>query len=201
MKRVGILVLTLAALAGIASAEVKIGFVNSEVILQEYKAVQGVMETFNRDVQGWEAELQQRKKELDDMQRELQQQTLMLSDQRRQEKELEYQRKLTEFEKFKESIWSSDGLIEQRNEELFRPVINKVQTVLEQIAAEDGYDLILDAADSNILYGDPEFDLTQRVLGILNEEAAGTGIGSGTGTGTETSTGETPTEEQPQKQE
>ena len=162
-------VLFLAAAAG-AAAEVRIGFVNSEVILQEYKAVQGAMETFNRDVQSWQDELQQKKGRLDELQKELEHQSLMLSDQRRQEKELEYQRQLTEFEQFKESIWSSDGLIEQRNEELLRPIIARVQAVLEELATEEGYDLILDAADSNILYGDPEFDLTQKVIGRLNGE-------------------------------
>jgi outer membrane protein len=170
MKGACILALGFLALGGTASADMKIAFVNTEVILQQYKAVQGVMETFNRDVQGWDTDLQQKKRELDGLQKEVQQQGLMLSDQRRQEKELEYQRRLTEFEKLKESIWGSDGLIEQRNEELFRPVISKVQSVLEQIAAEDGYDLILDAADNNILYGDPTYDLTTRVIGILNGE-------------------------------
>jgi outer membrane protein len=192
MKAACLLALGLLALGGSASAEMKIAFVNTEVILQEYKAVQGVMETFNRDVQSWDSDLQQKKKELDALQKDVQQQGLMLSDTRRQEKELEYQRRLTEFEKLKESIWGSDGLIEQRNEELFRPVIAKVQSVLEQIAAEDGYDLILDAADNNILYGDPAYDLTTRVIGVLNGEATtpgtttttdGTTIDGGTQTG------------------
>ncbi len=175
MKKTLILGLSLMAVVALAaSAEMRIAFINSEVILQEYKAVQGAVETFNRDVQSWEQELQTRQKELGDLQKELEAQSLMLTDERRQEKELEYQRKLTDFEKFKESVWSSEGLIEQRNEELFRPIIGKVQTVLEQIATQDGYDLIFDAADSNILYGDPEFDLTARVLAILNGESAGT---------------------------
>jgi Skp family chaperone for outer membrane proteins len=86
MKRAWIVALGLTALGGTVSAEVKIGFVNTEVILQGYKAVQGVMETFNRDVQAWESDLQQRKKELDGLQREVQQQSLMLSDPRRQDR-------------------------------------------------------------------------------------------------------------------
>ena len=94
----------------------------------------------------------------------------MLSEERRREKETEYQRRLTDFEQLKESIWAPDGLIEQRNEELLRPIVSRVQSVLEQLATEEGYDLILDAADSNILYGDPDFDLTAQVLGILNGE-------------------------------
>jgi len=160
----------LGILAAGAAAEVRIAFVNSEVILQEYKAVQGAMATFNRDVEGWQTELQERRDELDELQKELEHQSLMLSDERRQEKELEYQRQLNEFEQLKESIWATDGLIEQRNEELLRPIISRIQTVLEELATEDGYDLILDAADSNILYGDPDFDLTSQVLSILNSE-------------------------------
>jgi len=182
MRRVGFITLLLAGLAGTAGAELKIGFVNTEVILQEYKAVQTAMETFNRDVLAWEGDLQQRKQELDDLEREVRHQSLMLSDQRRQDRESEYQRKLAEFEKFKESIWASDGLIEQRNEELLRPIISRVQAALEQIAAEEGYDFILDAADNNILYGDPAYDLTERVLGVLNAEVATSGTTT-TGTG------------------
>ena len=171
MKRACVITLVLLGfLAAGASAEVRIAFVNSEVILQEYNAVQGAMETFNRDVEAWQAELQLKRDELDDLQQQLEHQSLMLSDERRQEKEMEYQRQLNEFEQLKESIWATDGLIEQRNEELLRPIIGRIQTVLEQVATEDGYDLILDAADSNILYGDPDFDLTSKVLGILNGE-------------------------------
>jgi outer membrane protein len=160
-----------------AAAEVRIAFVNSEVILQEFGAVQQAMDTFNRDVEGWQQELAVKQRELEDLQKEIDHQSLMLSDERRQEREREYQRKLAEFESLKESIWSPDGLVEQRNEELMRPIVSRIQSVLEQLATEEGYDLILDAADSNILYGDPSFDLTRRVLDVL-----------GTQTGTQEST-------------
>jgi outer membrane protein len=163
-----------------ATAEVRIAFVNSETILQEYAAVQQAMETFNRDVEGWQQELALKTKELEDLQKEIDQQSLMLSDERRQEKELEYQRRMGDFEKLKESIWSPDGLVEQRNEELMRPIVNRIQAVLEQIATEDGYDLVLDAADSNVLFGDPSLDLTRRVIDALNAGATGTTTDGGT---------------------
>ena len=152
------------------AAELRIGFVNSEMILQEYVAVQQAMETFNRDVEGWQQEMERKTDELEELQQEIDHQSLMLSAERRRERELEYQRQLAEYEKLKETIWAPDGLIEQRNEELLRPIVNRIQAVLEEIAADEGYDLIFDAADSNILYGDPDFDLTSRVLDVLNGE-------------------------------
>jgi len=172
MQRWGMPLLALLLIAAWpAEAELRIGFINSEIILQQYVAVERAMETFNRDVEGWQQELEQMSDDLESLQQELDHQSLMLSDERRQEKELEYQRQLTEYEKLKESIWASDGLVEQRNEELLRPIINSIQAVLEQIATEEGYDFIFDAADNNILYGDPGYDLTDRVVETLNAEA------------------------------
>ena len=173
MRRGLLGVLLLAMVPGSAVAELRIAFVNSEVILQEYKAVQSVVETFNRDVQGWNEEAQRQKSELEAMQREFESQSLMLSDERRQEKELDFQRRLGEYEKFVQSIWGPEGLVEQRNEELLRPIINKVQSLLAKLAVEEEYDFIFDAADNNILYADPEFDITTQVIGMLNSEEGG----------------------------
>ncbi len=155
---------------GQAAAEMSIAFVNSEVILQQYTAVQSVVETFNRDVQSWNEEAQRKKTELENLQQEVESQSLMLSDERRQEKEMDYQRRLGEYEQFVQSVFGPDGLVEQRNEELLRPIINKVQALLVKLAEDEGYDLILDAADNNILYADPEFDITDDVVARLNSE-------------------------------
>jgi outer membrane protein len=151
-----------------AGAELRIAFINSEVVLSEYAAVQTVVETFNRDVQGWNEEAMRRKSELEEMQADLQSQSLMLSDERRQEREMEYQRQLNEYEQFIQSVWGPEGELERRNEELLRPIINEVQTLLAQLAVEEGYDFILDAADNNILYADPDHDITALVVDRLN---------------------------------
>jgi len=170
---VAILLLVGLALAAPARGDVRIAFVNTEIIQRDYKAVQSVIETFNRDVEGWNQEAQRRKQELEGLQRELESQGLMLSDERRQEKEMEHQRRLNEYDQFVQSVFGPDGLAEQRNEELMRPIITKVQALLTKIANEDDYDFILDAADNNILYADPDHDLTQRVLDELNADEGG----------------------------
>ncbi len=160
--------LALIFLTGTAQAELRIAFVNSEVILSDYTAVQAVIETFNRDVEGWNEEALRRKTALEELQKDLESQSLMLSDERRQEREMEYQRQLNEYEQFVQGIWGPEGELERRNEELLRPIINEVQTLLAQLAVEEGYDFILDAADNNILYADPDLDITALVVDRLN---------------------------------
>jgi outer membrane protein len=159
-----------ALLSGMAEAEQRIMFVNTEVVLQQAQAVQEAVATFNRDVEGWNEEAQRKKAELEDLQKELENQSLMLSDERRQEKEMEYQRKLTEYEQFVQSIWGPDGLVEQRNEELLRPILSRIEELLAEMAADEGYDLILNAADNNILYADPDYDITIKLIDLMNSE-------------------------------
>jgi outer membrane protein len=156
--------------AGTARAEVKIGFINSEKILEQSKEARAALDGFQRDVDGWNQEAQQRRKDLDDLTRELGQQSPMLSDEKRREKEQDLQRKLTEYDQFVQSVWGPGGLVIRRNEEVLRPVTSKIQTILDKIGAEEGYDLILDAADGNILYADQELDLTDAVISQLNVE-------------------------------
>lgn len=157
-------------LAGEVRADVKIGYINSQEVLEGYTGTRTALEGFNRDVDGWNQEASARKRELDELGRDLSAQSPMLSDEKRREKEQDYQRKLTEYDQFVKSIWGPDGLVVKRNEEILRPIAAKVQTILAKIGAEEGYDLILDAADANILYADEALDLTQRVIDELNAE-------------------------------
>jgi outer membrane protein len=166
------LVLLLLALSwGAEGQDIQLRFVNSEVILQRFQETQEAVQIFNQDVEEWNQEAEARKREIEQLQRDLEAQSLMLSEERRREKERDYQRKLNEYEQFVQSIWGPSGLVAQRNEELLKPIITKIQAVLDQIGSEEGYDIILDAADNNILYADPAFDITEDVILRLNEES------------------------------
>jgi len=144
--------------------ELKIAFIDSERIFAEYEGVKEAKDIFDRDVQEWQAEANKKEKEIADLKAELESQSLMLSDSKRQEKEAELQRLMSEYDGFVQMLWGPGGKIAKRNEELTRPIIAKIKAVLDKIAGEEGYDLVLDAADGNVVYGSPELDLTDRVL-------------------------------------
>jgi len=161
---------TLVGMAAPAEAQnMKIGFIRSGTILDQSQAARTATEQFNREVEGWNQEAQRRKTELDLLSKELEAQAPMLSDQLRRTKEQDYQRKLAEHDQYVQSIWGPGGLVTQRNDELLKPIIEKIQRVARKIAAEDGYDFILDASDGNIIYADKSYDLTQRVIDALNQ--------------------------------
>ena len=178
-------VLGAAAIAPAFAAELKIGYINSEQILDQSVEAKAAIAGFNRDVDGWNKEATDRRKELDDLAKDLASQSPMLSDEKRREKEQDQQRKLTEYDEFVQSVWGANGLVVKRNEEVLRPVMSKVQTILEDIGSKEGYDIIFDAADGNVLYADRALDLTQRVIDQMNatEGQPGTDTGGTGGTG------------------
>jgi outer membrane protein len=148
----------------------KIGYIRSATLLDQYQGARTATETFNRDVDAWNQEAQKRKGELDVLGKELEAQSPMLSDAVRSQKDLEYQRKLSEYDQYVQSIWGPQGLVAQRNEELMKPIVDKIQAAARKVAADDGYDFVLDASEGNVIYADKSYDLTDKVLQELQSQ-------------------------------
>jgi len=57
-----------------------------------------------------------------------------------------------------------DSEIEAKSEVLFKPIRDKVKKAIQDVAAEEGYDLILDNAyDAIVVYGSKKSDITEAV--------------------------------------
>jgi outer membrane protein len=60
----------------------------------------------------------------------------------------------------------------KRQQELAKPIMDRINTVLQDIRKEGGYAIILDAANGGIVAADPAMDLTETVLTRLKSTAA-----------------------------
>lgn len=154
-------------------ADVKIGFVDSDRIFAEYAKTREAQESFNREVQDLTRDAREKKSEISDLQRQLDQQGPMLSEAKREEENQVLQRKIGDYEAFIQATWGPGGRITRLNEEYLRPIIDRVHAIVTSIATEEGYSLVLDAADGNIVFGDKTLELTDRVLSALREEDEG----------------------------
>ncbi|KPJ60557.1 MAG: hypothetical protein AMJ46_06045 [Latescibacteria bacterium DG_63] len=161
--------LCLVAAGGAVGADLKVGFIDSERIFQEFKGVQEAQSQFDLDIQNWKAEATQMKNDIEKLRTEIDNQRLMLSQTKLEEKETELQGKIREYEEFVQRIWGPSGELEIRNEQLTKPIIAKIRTVVDKIGLDEEFTIILDAADGNIVFGDKELDLTDRVLEELEK--------------------------------
>lgn len=157
---------------------IKIGYIDSIRIFENYSFARETQERFGREIEAWRQESDDRLQAIEEQRAELKEQSLVLSEERRLELENELQRSLTEYDQFVQAFWGPNGKAASMNQQLTAEVIQKVRDVVEQIALDEAYDLVLDAADGNVIFAVKTLDLTDRVLDILNEEAAGSTIGN-----------------------
>lgn len=159
--------------AGAAGAE-RIGYINSEQILSEYEGARDIESQLSASVADWREQARTMESEIESLLVELSSQRLLLSEEAVNEKQALIQEKRIAYESFVNDVWGAGGLAVRREAELWQPVIDKVNAILEEIGNEDEYLLILDAAGaapgSVIVYADSSADLTQIVIDRLNRD-------------------------------
>jgi outer membrane protein len=164
MKRL-VLMLVLAAAVSAASAQTKVAHVNTEQIMQVLPEAIDAQKTLDALVAQWEGELQKMqaewKRKFDDYDKK----KLILSDQARAENEKELRQLDQQIADFRNKKFGTDGELFKKQNEVMKPIQNKIFKVLEDIAREEGYDYIFDrSGEILLLYANEKRDLTQEVI-------------------------------------
>lgn len=165
----GIFVCSVWTPSGAQAFDVKIGYVDSQRIFAEYRETQEAERTYKKEVDQWKAEAALKEQQIAKLREELQAQSLMLSEEKQRDKKLELDRKLEEYQRFVSETFGEEGVAARRNRELTQPIVEKINKILERLSADEGYGLVFDVANANIVYAKKEFDLTDRVLEELNK--------------------------------
>jgi len=165
MKRLLLGALLVGTTATCALAQSKIGHINSEAIFQALPEAQDAQSSLDAMVAQWEAELTKMqsdwKKKLDDYDKK----KLILTDDARAEAEKELRGLDQGIVDFRNKKFGPNGELFQKQNEVMKPIQNKLFQVLQEIAQEDGYDYIFDqSGEILLLYANEKNDLTQTVL-------------------------------------
>lgn len=145
-----------------------VGYINSEQLRREYVGARDLEGQLEASIADWRAQAREMEQEIEGLIVELQNQRLLLSEEAAAEKETAIQQKQLEFEEFLNSVWGVGGLAAQREAELWQPIFDRINGILEEIGAEGEYQMIFDAARGGIVYAAPSTDLTEQVLEKLN---------------------------------
>ena len=163
-----------------AQAQMKIGYVDSQKILESYKEAQDAQKQLAEINKGWEDEARNMQRELQTKQDELESQALLLSDEKRKEKETDLQNLYLRFQQFQQEKWGPQGEAYKKQNDLMKPIIEKVQVVIKKFGADEKYDYIFDTVAGNIVYaGTGQPDLTAKVVEELNKTVGATTKSSG----------------------
>jgi outer membrane protein len=156
--------------AAVSQAELKLGYINSEAIFAEYEGTKQAQEKFNKEVAVWEQKASKRQQEIKDLKEQIDKQSLLLSAERKKALEDSLNQKMVEYQRFLQENFGQDGKALKKNEELTKPIIEKINRIITKIAKEENYDFIFDARAGGIVHAKKVYDLNQRVLEALNKE-------------------------------
>jgi len=157
-----------------AVAQLKIGYINSNKILETYKEAIDVRKQLAELNSQWEQEARDMQKEMRDLQEQLESQSLLLSEERKTQKQQEIQGLYQKYQQYLQEKWNPQGGEAAKKEvEFIQPVYDKINTAIKKIGAAEGYQYIFDVVAGNILYAsDEQPDLTEKLLEALNKDLA-----------------------------
>jgi outer membrane protein len=166
----GILLLgTMLWAKAVPAQQLKIGYVDVERLKTEYREFQEAQEKFNRQLTLWQSQADTLQKEIMALQEELEKQSSLLTEAKKKEKQQKLVAKQREYQEFATKILGQEGEAAHRERELSKPLIDKINAVIQLVAIRDGYSLILDSSGGEVLYASQEMDLTDEVLAQLNK--------------------------------
>ena len=168
IRRLVVMFVLLFACAGFAEDGLRIAHVDSKLIFDGYKGTKKAQEEYDRQVAKWEQQGNLLQKELAAIKEKLDKQVLMLSDEKKRELEAEYNKKDTELKNFIDRVYGRKGELISENEKVSAPIIQLIRKAINEIALQEGYDMVVDRATGAVVFWKKENDLTNKVLEYLN---------------------------------
>ena len=151
--------------AGSSIAQVKLGYIDSQRILMNYKGAVDAQKKLESERNSMALEFQKLQEEFSLGQQKLEQQSMLLSEQSRREKEKELQNLVVKIQQFQQE---KEQELLKRRDELLKPVYEKINDAITKIGEGEGFDLVFDAA--SLLYAKEAYDLTDKILVELGEK-------------------------------
>lgn len=148
-----------------AQATPQIVFINSQRVMAEAPSLQAARERIQGEIQGLEAqareELSPLNEQIQEMMASYQQQRQMLTAEKRREQEAAIQNQQQLLQQ-RAAEW--DQRAQERQQELLAPILERVNSTIEEIREERGYAFILDVAAGGVIAADPGLEITDEVL-------------------------------------
>ncbi len=140
---------------------VKIGYINLQKALQETSAGQKAKKQIETAFNSKKKELEEKENDLKKMSQDLEKKKAVLSQEVFNRKQAELQ---TEMLKYRELVGKSQMEIQKQDRELTQPILEKLQKVIETVAKEEGYSMVLEKAEQNVIWAKADLDLTDKVV-------------------------------------
>jgi outer membrane protein len=143
----------------------KIGFIDSDMIIEQMPEYAGVEQRLNLLSESWRDELRDMDREIERLKDEFEARELLYTDEIREQRLSEIEEQVNNRDRFLEEKFGPDGEYFQRQRELLEPVQRQVFDAVNRVAERDGFDFIFDRSqDVRFLFARSEWNITEEVM-------------------------------------
>ena len=152
-------------LTGLTNGQLKIGYVDSDSIMDKFPDAQDARQKLDAFIKDWQAELTKLETSWKTKYDDYEKRKLIMTDQTRAETESELIKLEQKIGDYREKKFGTNGELFQKQDEIMKPVQNKVFTAIKDVAKDEDLDFIFDrSGDVMLLFAKDEHDVTALVL-------------------------------------
>ncbi|MDN3494126.1 OmpH family outer membrane protein [Winogradskyella bathintestinalis] len=161
------LVITIGLLSFYAHAQrgVRIGYIDTEYILQNVPEYQQASTQLDQKVQDWKTDIETKLKGIEQKKKELDNESVLLTKELYDERFEDITFEEAEILDYQQKRFGPDGDLMIQKRQLIEPIQDQIFSAVQDIAETGKYDFVFDkSADVVMLYSAERYDLSERVL-------------------------------------
>lgn len=162
-----IIVVFLVCLFGTAFVSMgqKYAYIDSEFILESMPEYTEAKEELNKLAVRWQAEIQERYKQIEDKKTEFVRVEAILPDEERDRRKQEIEKLESDAREMQQVRFGVSGDLFAKRKELIEPIQDKVFEAIGEVASSRNFSFVFDKANqSNLIFADPKMDISKQVL-------------------------------------
>lgn len=143
----------------------KIGFIDSQVIIDALPEAQDAKRKLETLSNEWQAEIKKKRENLEKLFQDYRTREILYTDEIKKQKQNELLSAEREISEYQNQKFGVNGEYFRKQSELMRPIQDRIFASLKEVATAEGYDFVFDrASDTLLLYANEEHNLTKKVL-------------------------------------
>lgn len=146
----------------------KFAYVDTDYILNkipEFRQAQDKLDALSAD---WQSEIENKYADVEQMYRAYQQEQVLLTDEMKTKREEAIIKKETGAKNLQQKYFGPEGDLYAKRQELIKPIQDKIYDAIQQLAANNKYQVIFDSSsDLIMLYKNENLDKSDKVLELM----------------------------------
>lgn len=146
----------------------RFGYIDTDFILNKMPDYKKAQDEIDQLTEAWAKEVDDMNKEINGMYSALQAEQVLLTAEMKTERTAAIQKKEEEMKEYQKKVFGFKGLLFLKQQELVKPVQDKVWDAVDKVAKQNNLAIVFDKASELVMiYTDPRFDYTDFVLDEL----------------------------------